>query len=79
MITMITRIDRQDGAFSPEILHILNGALDDAWRRLEGGVHLNGNADAAREVLAEHIIAMANQGQRDRQRLMNGALSRLRL
>jgi hypothetical protein len=65
--------------FSPETIFILGDALDDAWRRLESGAHLNGGADAARTVLAKHIIAMAQQGERDRKRLTDGALARLTL
>jgi hypothetical protein len=66
-------------SFDPETLRILCAALDDAWRHLEAGTHLNGSADAARAVLAQHIIAMARQGERDRRRLIEGALARLSL
>jgi hypothetical protein len=66
-------------SFDPETLRILCAALDDAWQHLEAGTHLNGSADAARAVLARHIVAMARQGQRDRGRLIEGALARLRL
>jgi hypothetical protein len=38
--------------------------MDEAWRRLEGSVHLNGSADAARTVLAEHIIAILTLANR---------------
>jgi hypothetical protein len=66
-------------AFHPDIICILSDALDDAWRHLQGGAHLNGDGDAARAVLAKHIIAMAQQGELDRQRLVEGALARLKL
>jgi hypothetical protein len=66
-------------SFDPETLRILCGALDDAWERLEAGTHLNGSADAARAVLAQHIVAIARQGERDRRRLIEGALARLTL
>jgi hypothetical protein len=72
-------VNEEPKVFNPETLGILGGALDDAWQRLEAGVHLNGSADAARTVLAKHIIAMAQQGERDRQRLIEGALARLKL
>ena len=72
-------LKEQTGAFDPETLHILGDAMDEAWRRLEGGVHLNGSADAARTVLAEHIIAMAGKGERDLQCLVEGAVCRLKL
>jgi hypothetical protein len=35
-----------------------------SWRRVKL-THLNGSANAARTVLAEHIFAMARQGERD--------------
>ena len=44
-----------------------------------GGAHLNGGGDAARAVLAKHIFAMAQQGELDRERLVEGALARLKL
>jgi hypothetical protein len=68
----------QTGAFEPETLHVLGGAMDEAWRRVKL-THLNGSANAARSVLAEHIFAMARQGERDPQRLIEGALIRLTL
>ena len=72
-------VNEEPKAFNPETLHILGSALDDAWLRLEFGARLNGSADAARTVLAKHMIAMAQQGERDRQRLTEGALARLKL
>ena len=71
-------LNEQTGAFEPETLHILGGAMDEAWRRVKL-THLNGSANAARTVLAEHILAMARQGERDPQRLIEGALIRLTL
>jgi hypothetical protein len=71
-------LNEQTGAFEPETLHILGGAMDEAWRRVKL-THLNGSANAARTVLAEHIFAMARQGERDPQRLIEGALIRLTL
>ena len=68
-----------DVTFNPETRHILGSALDDAWQRLEVRVHLNGGGDAIRTILAKHIIAMAEEGERDRQRLIEGALARLKL
>jgi hypothetical protein len=65
--------------FSPETVHILGEALDEAWRRLEAGAHLEDSGDGARTLIAQHIIAMARQGERDHQRLIEGALARLKL
>ena len=74
------RLNEQPGAsFSPATLLILAGALDDAWLRVDAGAYLSGSADAARTVLARHIVAMATQGERNRQRLTDGALRRLSL
>jgi hypothetical protein len=73
----MTHVSEQSTTFNPETLHILGSALDDAWQRLEVRVHLNGSGDAIRTILAKHIIAMAEEGERDRQRLIEGALARL--
>jgi hypothetical protein len=66
-------------AFSPEIILIMGDALDNAWVRLRAGAPLSGSADAARTVLAKHIIDITKQGERDPQRLTQGALARLTL
>jgi hypothetical protein len=65
-------------AFDSETLHILGNAMDEAWRRAKSS-HLNGSANGARTVLASHIFAMAKKGERDPQRLIEGALLRLTL
>ena len=75
----MTHVSEQSTTFNPEALHILGSALDDAWQRLEVRVHLNGSGEATRTILAKHIIAMAQQGERDPQRLIEGALTRLKL
>jgi hypothetical protein len=75
----MTHVSEQSTTFNPETLHILGSALDDAWQRLEVRVHLNGSGEATRTILAKHIIAMAQQGERDPQRLIEGALTRLKL
>ena len=77
--SQITHVSEQSTTFNPETLHILGSALDDAWQRLEVRGHLNGSGDAIRTILAKHIIAMAEQGERDRQHLIEGALARLKL
>jgi hypothetical protein len=50
--------------FDPETLTTLGTALDQAWMRVKAN-HLNGSAYRARTVLAQHIFAMAKQGERD--------------
>ena len=71
-------ISRETEGFDQETLHILGNALDEAWRRVKSN-HLNGRAHGARTVLAQHIFAMAKQGERDPHRLIDGALMRLTL
>ena len=65
-------------AFDSEVLRIIGNAVDEAWRRVRFN-HLKGNANAARSVLASHIFAMARHGERNPQRLIDGALMRLTL
>ena len=69
---------RETEEFDQETLHILGNALDVAWRRVKSN-HLNGRAYGARTVLAQHILAMAKQGEREPHRLIDGALMRLTL
>jgi len=69
---------REIEEFDQETLHILGNGLDEAWRRVKSN-HLNGRAYGARTVLAQHIFAMAKQGERDPHRLIDGALMRLTL
>jgi hypothetical protein len=75
----MTHVSEQSTTFNPETLHILGNALDAAWQHLEICVRLNRSGDAIRTILAKHIIAMAKQGERDGQRLTEGALARLKL
>jgi hypothetical protein len=69
-------------AFDPETITILSDALDEAWRQVEADkatYKVDGHAAGAREALAKHIVDMAGRGERDSQRLILGALARLRL
>jgi hypothetical protein len=68
------------GTFDPETVGILTDALDAAWRSLQTtGVNFTsrGQAEAARDRLARHIIEMAKLGERDRSRLRDDALNHL--
>jgi hypothetical protein len=79
---MIRYLKENSIAFDPQTISLLSGVLDDAWRVVEANkttFRIDGHADDARQALARHIINMARQGNRDRQRLIEGALSRLRL
>jgi hypothetical protein len=69
-------------AFDPETITILSAALDDAWKAVEtnkAAYQIDGHAEGARNALAKHIVDMAQRGERDSQRLIEGALARLRL
>jgi len=72
-------LNEQTGAFGPETISILDRALDGAWQSLENKSQLNDNLESARTVLAKHIVDMAKNGERDRQRLIDAALARFRL
>jgi hypothetical protein len=77
---MIRYLSENPEFFDPETLGVLIRALDEAWERFQGsGGRLDGRAGAARTVLAKHIVEMAREGERDRQRLVESALLRLRL
>ena len=79
---MIRYLKENPTAFDPETITLLCGALDDAWRVFEANktaFKVDGHTDDARQALAKHIVSLAKQGNRDRQRLIAGALSRLKL
>jgi hypothetical protein len=58
----------------------LSDALDTAWEKvLTSGAQFNGDTEKARDELAKHIVELALQGERDRQRLIDGALIRFKL
>ena len=59
--------------FPPDTMHLLCEAFDEAWERL--GCGGNGAIDVERNDLAKHIIALATKAERDRKRLVNGALA----
>jgi len=63
-------------AFEPDVVRVLASALDEAWKTVRNSVTFasNGHAAAARERLAQRIIAKARLGERDRQRLRDDAL-----
>jgi hypothetical protein len=69
-------------SFDPQITDILASAFDIAWQRIQnsGSPLVTGDAAAAtRETLARTIIAVAQTGERDKNRLVESALSRLAL
>jgi hypothetical protein len=65
------------GVFDPDEVRILVAAFEKAWASVQAsGVTFDTEAkvEAARAVLAKHIIAAAKQGERDQGRLRDGAL-----
>ena len=74
--------DNPAPAFDPDTIQILCRALDTAWQTVEtdnATFKVDGNAARAREVLAKHIVDSAKLGERDPQRLADGALARFKL
>jgi hypothetical protein len=65
------------GAFGPHEIRTLIAALDKAWESIQAsGIQFvtGAHAEAARAVLAKHIIEAAKQGELDQRRLRDGAL-----
>jgi hypothetical protein len=69
-------------AFDPETVRVLASALDETWEIARADpitYKVDGDPEVARDLLAKHIVDLALQGERDRQRLIDGALERLKL
>ena len=62
--------------FEPDEVQILVAAFDKAWEAVQASVVIypEAKAEAARAILAKHIIEAAKQGERDHARLRDGAL-----
>jgi hypothetical protein len=73
---MLGFLKEYPGAFDPDEVHILVDAFDKAWQTAQasGVVYPEAQAEAARGILAKHIIAAALDGERDYARLRDGAL-----
>ena len=70
------------GAFDPETIHLLAAAFENAWRSLTArGDRLADplKVTHSREVLAKHIIELAQRGERDPIHLRDDALAYLRI
>ena len=71
----------ENRAFDPETVHLLAAAFENAWKSLTArGDRFADPLKAAhsRDVLAKHIIELAQRGERDSIRLCDGALAYLR-
>jgi hypothetical protein len=65
-------------SFDPETLNLLSDAFEDAWLKIQtSGNRLArpGYASVMREVMAKHIIHLAQRGERDEIALSNGAVN----
>ena len=66
-----------NGVFAPEVTSILEGAFEDAWRRLQASKAPYGTeeyATAGRTILAQYIISAAKAGERDPRWLADSAI-----
>jgi hypothetical protein len=61
-------------SFDPETLQILTRAFDEAWPSLAGRCHGYFNMQLKRDALASIIVKLANNGERDVERLKTTAL-----
>jgi hypothetical protein len=65
-----------DTFFDPETLNLLSGAFENAWQRVQtSGNRLArpGYANVMREVMAKHIVNLAQHGERDEAELSDSA------
>jgi hypothetical protein len=61
--------------FRPDQISVLEDALEDAWRRVEQTPWASEDySTAGRTILAQHIIAMAKDGERDAKWLADSAV-----
>ena len=67
----------ENSAFSPETLHIIFKAFDDAWNEIAH--HFDGDAEGARMKLAHALLMVAREDSEDADRLKNGALQMMAL
>jgi hypothetical protein len=77
VMAQIVPFIRSNAAFDPETINILSTAFENAWHRIETS---NSRAarpaysGAMREVVARHIIDMAQSGEREPIKLSNSAV-----
>jgi hypothetical protein len=77
---MLVYLTKHPETFDPETITILVEALEGAWTTIQSsGTHLDGREDDARDAIAKYIVELALKGERDPQRLIDGALIRFRL
>jgi hypothetical protein len=77
---MLVYLNKHPEEFDPETIAILVAALDGAWATVQSsGTRLDGRDEHARDAIARYIVDLALKGERDGQRLIDGALIRFRL
>jgi hypothetical protein len=67
-------------SFDPDMTNTLTAAFDIAWERIKSSgspIVADETASPARDALAKHIIAMAQSGERDRNRLVERAVAHI--
>jgi hypothetical protein len=70
----------ENAAFDLDTTTLLTSAFDAAWETVKKSgspLATDENADSTRNLLAKRIIKMGQQGERDRQRLVDDALAHL--
>jgi hypothetical protein len=66
-----------DTSFDPETLNLLGGAFEHAWQRVQASgnrLARPGYASVMREVMAKHILNLAQHGERDEAQLTDSAV-----
>jgi len=68
-----------DGGFDSETTRILGLAFEAAWKKIEASGTLTDGSRAgfARERLAKRLVELARRGERDHERLVEGASQHL--
>ncbi len=76
-MTQITNLVRSDAAFDPETINLLGDAFENAWQRIKTSGSRFARpayANAMRELIAKHIIDMAQHGEREPIKLSDSAV-----
>jgi len=77
---MLVYLTKHPEAFDPETITILVEALDSAWATIKAGsARFDGRDEDARTAVARYIVDLALKGERNRERLVDGALLRFKL
>jgi hypothetical protein len=77
---MLVYLSKHPEALDPETITILVEALDTAWATIKAsGARLEGRDEDARDAVARFIVDLALKGERNHQRLVDGALLRFNL